>query len=231
MARTKAIWTSFRSAPAVTPWTIRRRSSPASRRCLFPRGYGRRVEPIVSQDQPLPMTLAGGDLHPPDERVSIWDSEAVVSGVSAAVSSEPSPDTRRVRRMRSFHANRRNGSGSAPAIELKRHKRNVRRSAGRAAGAIRIRRCAWLTAARRWTSLPIRPSEAELDKKLIEVGGEARASFEESQARKFRRSGRNVFAEGLLTAAANIVDELRLSIRFRAGRPFPAVRYGPTVNY
>ena len=90
-------------------------------------------------------------------------------------------------------------------IELQRHKRNVRRVLGE-------QQAQFVAAGVRGdggSALDIiadTTSEAALDENLIEVGGEARASFEESQARQFRRSGRNVFAEGLLTAAANFVD-------------------------
>ena len=91
-------------------------------------------------------------------------------------------------------------------IELRRHKRNVRRVQGE-------QQVQFVSAGVRADSgsaleiLSDTSSEAELDEKLIEAGGEARTSLEESQARKFRKSGRNVFAEGLLTAAANIVDD------------------------
>ncbi len=91
-------------------------------------------------------------------------------------------------------------------IELRRHKRNVRRVLGEQ----RVQFVSAGVHADSGSALDIvsdTSSEAELDEKLIEAGGEARASFEESQARQFRKSGRNVFAKGLLTAAANIVDE------------------------
>ncbi len=90
-------------------------------------------------------------------------------------------------------------------IELQRHKRNVRRVLGE-------QQVQFVAAGVRGDSgsaldiIADTTSEAELDEKLIEVGGEARVSFEESRARQFRRSGRNVFAEGLLTAAADFVD-------------------------
>lgn len=90
-------------------------------------------------------------------------------------------------------------------IELRRHKRNVRRVLGEqqvqfVSGGVR---------ADSGSALDIVSdtlSEAELDERLIEVGGEARASFEESQARQFRKRGRNAFTGGLLTAAAELVD-------------------------
>lgn len=90
-------------------------------------------------------------------------------------------------------------------IELQRHKRNVRRVVGE-------QQVQFVSAGVRGDSgsaldiVADTTSEAELDEKLIEVGGEARANFEESRARQFRRTGRDVFAEGLLTAAANVVD-------------------------
>lgn len=91
-------------------------------------------------------------------------------------------------------------------IELRRHKRNVRRLLGEqqvqfASAGVR---------ADSGSALDIvsdTSSEAELDEKLIEAGGEARASFEESRARQFQRRGRNMFVDGLLTAAANIADD------------------------
>ena len=91
-------------------------------------------------------------------------------------------------------------------IELRRHKRNV----GRVLGEQRVQFASAGVRADSGSALDIlsdTSSEAELDEKLIEVGGEARASFEESKARQFRKSGRNLFAEGLLTATANIFDD------------------------
>ena len=90
-------------------------------------------------------------------------------------------------------------------IELQRHKRNVRRVLGE-------QQAQFVAAGVRGdggSALDIiadTMSDAELDEKLIEVGGEARASFEESRARQFRRTGRDVFAQGLLTAAAHFDD-------------------------
>ena len=90
-------------------------------------------------------------------------------------------------------------------IELQRHKRNVRRVLGE-------QQSQFVAAGVRGDSgsaldiIADTTSAAELDEKLIEVGGEARASFQESQARQFRRGGRDVFAEGLLTAAANFLN-------------------------
>jgi len=90
-------------------------------------------------------------------------------------------------------------------IELRRHKRNVRRAVGE-------QQVQFVSAGVRGDSgsaldiVADTAAEAQLDEKLIEVGGEARASFEESRARQFRRSGRDVFAEGLLTTAANVID-------------------------
>lgn len=86
-------------------------------------------------------------------------------------------------------------------IELQRHKRNVRRVRGEqqvqfVAAGVRGDGGSALDIAADTTA------GAELDKKLIEVGGEARASFEESRARQFRRTGRNVFTDGLLTTLA-----------------------------
>lgn len=86
-------------------------------------------------------------------------------------------------------------------IELLRHKRNVRRVVGEqqvqfVAAGVRGDSGSALDIAADTTA------EAELDKKLIEVGGGARASFEESRARQFRRAGQNVFADGLLTTLA-----------------------------
>jgi hypothetical protein len=90
-------------------------------------------------------------------------------------------------------------------IELLRHKRNVRRVFGE-------QQVQFVSAGVRGDSgsaLDIAAdtaSEADLDEKLIKAGGEARASFEESRGRQFRRTGRDVFAEGLLTAAANFAN-------------------------
>lgn len=92
-------------------------------------------------------------------------------------------------------------------IELRRHGRNVRRVLGE-------QQVQFVSAGVRGDSgsaldiIADTSSEAALDEELIKVGGEARASFEESRARQFRRSGGDVFAQGLLTAAASIVDGL-----------------------
>ena len=91
-------------------------------------------------------------------------------------------------------------------IELQRHKRNVRRVFGE-------QQVQFVSAGVRGDSgsaldiIADTSAEAALDEKLIAVGGEARASFEDSRARQFRRTGRNVFAEGLLTAAANFAGD------------------------
>lgn len=86
-------------------------------------------------------------------------------------------------------------------IELQRHKRNVRRVRGE-------QQVQFVAAGVRGDSgsaLDIAAdtaSEAELDRTLIEVGGAARADFEDSRARQFKRSGRNAFTDGLLTTLA-----------------------------
>ena len=91
-------------------------------------------------------------------------------------------------------------------IELRRHRRNVRRVRGE-------QQVQFVSAGVRGDSgsaldiIADTTAEAALDEKLIEVGGDARASFEESRARQFRRSGRNVFTDGLLTAVAHF-DEI-----------------------
>lgn len=91
-------------------------------------------------------------------------------------------------------------------IELQRHKRNVRRVFGE-------QQVQFVAAGVRGDSgsaldiVADSTTEAELDEKLIEVGGEARASFEESRARQFKKGGRNAFAEGLLTAAAGVLAD------------------------
>ncbi len=87
-------------------------------------------------------------------------------------------------------------------IELQRHRRNVRRVLGE-------QQAQFVAAGVRGDSgsaldiIADSTAEAETDEKLIEVGGEARASFQESRARQFRRSGRDVFVQGLLSAAAD----------------------------
>ncbi len=91
-------------------------------------------------------------------------------------------------------------------IELQRHRRNVRRVLGE-------QRAQFALAGVRGdagSALDIiadTTAEAETDEMLIEVGGEARESFEESRARQVRRSGRDVFARGLLTAAAEFAGD------------------------
>ena len=87
-------------------------------------------------------------------------------------------------------------------IELLRHKRNVRRILGE-------QQVQFVSAGVKGDSgsaldiIADSTSEAETDEKLIEAGGEARASFQESRARQFRRTGNSVFAQGLLSAAAD----------------------------
>lgn len=90
-------------------------------------------------------------------------------------------------------------------IELQRHRRNVRRVLGE-------QRAQFVAAGIRGDSgsaldiIADTTAEAETDERLIEAGGEARESFHESRARQFRRSGRDVFAGGLLSAAAEFDD-------------------------
>ncbi len=90
-------------------------------------------------------------------------------------------------------------------IELQRHRRNVRRVRGEQ----QVQFVSAGVRGDRGSALDIiadTTAEAALDEKLIEVGGEARASFEESRARQFRQGGRNVFTEGLLTAVSHFSE-------------------------
>lgn len=89
-------------------------------------------------------------------------------------------------------------------LDLQRHRRNVRRVRGEqqvqfvAAGVV----------GNTGSALDIiadTQEQADLDAKIIEAGGEARASFAEASARQARLQGASVFAGGLLAAAEEFI--------------------------
>lgn len=121
----------------------------------------------------------------------------IVGGVTGLLAGDDNADLAREQAARERERTR---------IELQRHRRNLRRVLGE-------QQVQFVAAGVRGDSgsaLDIAAdtqAEADLDEKLIEVGGEARASFEEARARQFRRQGRSVFTDGLLTAAAEFARD------------------------
>ena len=90
-------------------------------------------------------------------------------------------------------------------VDLKRHRRNVRRVRGEQ----QVQFVAAGVRGDTGSALDIiadTAAEADLDAKLIELGGEARASFADAQARQFRSRGRGRFVSGLLAGASEFLE-------------------------
>lgn len=89
-------------------------------------------------------------------------------------------------------------------LDLQRHRRNVRRVRGEQ----QVQFVAAGVSGDSGSALDIiadTQEQADLDAKIIEAGGKARASFAESSARQARRRGIEVFAGGLLAAAEEFI--------------------------